>query len=263
MPAASSGPVAIVTGASSGLGEGLSLALAREGWTVGLLARRAQELARVSDAIVRDGGRAAFRSCDVSDRAEVEEALDALRDELGPAELLVCNAGMSEVTPAQALDPEVVARLVAVNFLGAVWPVAHLLPAMLERDRGHLVAVGSLAGYGGLSGSAAYSASKGALHHFFESLRIDLHGSGVDVTVITPGYVRTPLTDRNAHPMPFMVELDDAVATMMSAIRRRKRLHAFPAPLSTLMRVAQVLPRALRDRLARRHRREKRDAPRG
>jgi short-subunit dehydrogenase len=249
--------IAVVTGASSGLGEGLAVALAREGWTVGLLARREGELLRVRDRIREGGGGAATYPCDVSDRVAVEAALDRCRDELGPPELLVCNAGISEVTPARDLDAAMVARLMEVNFLGAVWPTAHLLPEMLARGRGHLVGVGSLAGYGGLSGSAAYSASKGAVHHFFESLRIDLRGSGVDVTVLTPGYVRTPLTDRNAHPMPFLMELDDAVEAMLGAIGRRERLLAFPFPLSTLLRVAQLLPRALRDRLAARHRREK------
>lgn len=255
-------PLAVVTGASSGLGAGLAVALARDGWSVGLLARRAAALEQVAERVRSAGGAASVHPCDVADRAAVEAALDACRAALGPVELLVCNAGISEVTPADALDADAVARVMEVNFLGALWPVAHLLPGMLERDRGHLVAVGSLAGYGGLGRSAAYAASKGALHHFFESLRIDLRDSGVDVTIITPGYVRTPLTDRNAHPMPFLLEPDDAVARMMRAIRRRERLRAFPFPLSTLLRVAQLLPRVLRDRLAAGHRREKRDEER-
>lgn len=252
------GGVAFVTGASSGIGRGLALRLAREGYAVALAARRAERLEALAETVREDGGRALACPCDVTVRAEVRDALRSAAEELGPVDLLVANAGVSEVTDVETLDAEDVERLLRVNFLGAVYAVEEVLPGMLERRRGHLVAVGSLAGYGGLPRTAAYSASKGALHNFFESLRIDLRGSGVDVTLVTPGYVDTPMTEVNEHPMPFLVDVSTAVEKIVGAIRRRRPLLAFPRPLSTLVRTAQIFPRRLYDHLASRVRREKR-----
>ena len=119
-----------------------------------------------------------------------------------------------------------------VNFLGAVYAVEAVLPGMLERKRGHLVAVSSLAGFGGLPKTAAYAASKAALRVFFESLRLDLKDDPVDVTVISPGYVRASETSKYVAKRPFLVELDDAVERMYGAIAAR-RLHCFfrcPSP---------------------------------
>lgn len=250
--------VAFVTGASSGLGMGLARRLARDGYAVGLAARRVGRLEEVASGIRAAGGRAVVCPCDVSDRAQVHDAVTAAEAALGPVDLLVANAGISEAASAQALDGDVVARLMRVNFLGAVYAAERVLPGMLARDRGQLVAVGSQTGYGGLPKTAAYSASKGALHNFFESLRLDLRGTGVDVTIITPGYVRTELTARNLHRMPLLMELDDAVDVMAAAITARKRLCSFPRPLSTLTWIGQVFPGWLYDAVASRVRREKR-----
>lgn len=257
MPRPSADRVAFVTGASSGLGRGIARRLARDGTAVALAARRADQLEAAAETIREDGGRALVCPCDVTRRADVRAAVERTERELGPIDLLVANAGVSVMTEPDSLDAEEVERVMRVNFFGAVYCVEAVLPGMLERRRGHLVAVGSLAGYGGIRRTASYSASKGALHNFFESLRADLHGSPVDVTVITPGYVDTPMTERNDHPMPFLVDPDDAVERMVEAIRRRKRLLAFPRPLSTLVWLGQLFPPWLYDRLASRVRREK------
>ena len=250
-------PVAFVTGASSGLGRELARRLAGEGYAVALAARREERLRELAAAIEDAGGRALPCPCDVADRAQVHDAVARAEAELGPVDLLVANAGQSEMTEPHRLDAAEVERLMRVNFFGALYAVERVLPGMLERGRGHLVAVGSLAGYNGLPLTAAYSASKGALHNFFESLRIDLRGTGVDVTVITPGYVKTELTEKNLHTMPFLLELDEAVDRMMRAIRTRRRLASFPRPLSTLVWWAQVFPAALYDRIAARQDRRK------
>jgi short-subunit dehydrogenase len=121
---------------------------------------------------------------------------------------------------------------------------------MLARGGGQIVAVSSIAGIGGLPLSAAYSASKAGMTNFFESLRIDLRGTGVDVTVIKPGFVRTPMTDHNRHAMPFLVDLDPAVEVMARAIRRRKKSLTFPWPLAAIVGAARFLPRPAYDWLA-------------
>lgn len=255
--------VAFITGASSGLGRGLALRLARDGYRVALAARRHEALQDAAREIRAAGGEALPLTVDVADRDAVLAGVDACRRELGPVDLLVANAGISIMTRPESLDSLEVERVMRVNFLGAVYAVEAVLPEMLERDRGHLVAVGSLAGYSGLPLTAAYSASKGALHNFFESLRLDLRKSGVDVTMITPGYVKTPLTDRNDHSMPFLLETEDAVDRMVRAIRRRRPLHSFPLPLAALVWLAQILPAGVYDAIASRKGRDKRPADDG
>lgn len=249
--------VAFVTGASSGLGAGLALRLARDGYRVALAARTVEALQEIRDRIEAGGGVALAVPCDVSQRDEVRSAVATCRRELGDVDLLVCCAGISEMTRVEDFRSDDIARVMEVNFLGSVYAIEAVLPEMLARNEGHLVGIGSLAGYGGLGGTAAYSSSKAAQHNLFESLRVDLRPTGVDVTFITPGYVRTPLTAKNRHPMPFLMELDDAVDLMARAIRRRRRLFAFPFPLSTLVWLGRLFPRSVYDRLVSRHRRDK------
>lgn len=252
-------PVAFVTGASSGLGMGLALRLASEGYAVALAARRAGRLEGLVRDVEAGGGRALACPCDVTDREQVHAAVARAETELGPVDLLVANAGVGAMTPAYSLDAADLERILRVNVLGAAYPTEAVLPGMIRRRKGHLVAIGSLTGYGGLPASAAYSASKAAVKNYFESLRIDLRGSGVAVTVITPGYVKTEMTAKNDHPMPFLMELDDAVDIMVRAIRRRVPHLSYPRPLSTLTWVGQVFPRRLYDALVSRVHRDKRD----
>lgn len=249
--------VAFITGASSGIGAGLALRYGARGFAVGLAARRIDRLEGVAAEIEAAGGRALVCPCDAGDREAVHAAVAATVEAFGPVDLLVANAGVSELTPAKGLDGEHVARLTRVNFLGAVYAAEAILPSMIERDRGRIVAVGSVAGYGGIPRTAAYSATKGALHNFFESLRLDLRGTGVSVTVITPGYVKTELTEKNRHPMPLIMELDDALDLMERAIDNRRRLLLFPRPLTTLVWAAQVFPPAMYDWIASKVRRRK------
>jgi short-subunit dehydrogenase len=250
--------VAFITGASSGLGAGLARRLARSGYAVALAARRRDRLDEVAGAVRAAGGTALPLACDVREQDQVRAAVEAAVSALGPVDLLVANAGVSGMTRPEDFSARRVEDVMRTNFLGPVYAVEAVLPSMLQRRSGHLVAVGSLTGYGGLPKTAAYSASKGALHNFFESLRLDLRGSGVDVTVITPGYVKTELTEKNTHRMPFLMELDDAVERMARGIERKDALVAFPLPLFALVWMAQVLPASIYDRIGSRVRREKR-----
>ena len=239
--------VCFITGASSGLGRGLALRLAREGFAIGLLARREDALEEVASLIRREGGSAMVFPSDVSVRDQVAQAVGECQEALGPVDLLVANAGVSINTRVEAFDAGEVERVIRVNLLGAVYATGAVLPGMLARGRGQIVAMSSLAGFGGLPLSAAYSASKAGMTNFFESLRIDLQGSGVDVTVITPGFVRSPMTDHNRHPMPFLVDMDSAVERITVAILGRKKSMAFPWPLAAVAWAARLLPRPLYD----------------
>ena len=233
----SADPVALVTGASSGIGRGLALRLAQEGYAVALVARRLELLDQVATEILDGGGRVGVFAADVSDRDALSRACRTAASHLGPIDLLVANAGIHLRSAPGEVDGGAVESVLRVNFLGAVYAVEVVLPDMLARRRGHLVCVSSLAAYGGLPGSASYSASKAALSSYFEALRIELRGSGVDVTVLSPGFVRTPLTARNAQQRPFLMECDEAVERMLDAILDRRRAYSFPWPLATLVRM--------------------------
>lgn len=242
--------VCFITGASSGLGAELAVRLAREGYDLGLSARREGLLSKVAAEVQREGGRAEVFPCDVSNRDQITEAIQSCEKEIGPVDLLVANAGMSINTRVEAFDSAEVERVICVNLLGAVYATEAVLQGMLKRGRGQIVAVSSIAGFAGLPMSAAYSASKGGMTNFFESLRIDLQGSGVDVTVITPGFVRTPMTAHNRHAMPFLMDLEPAVELMVRAIRKRKKSLAFPWPLAAAAWIARIFPRGMYDWVA-------------
>ena len=160
----------------------------------------------------------------------------------GPNPGTASNAGMGATTEATQLDPEEVAGLISVNVIGAVNSVAAVLPEMAKRGSGQLVAVSSLSAYRGLRKSAAYCASKASLSSFFESLRIDLIGSGVDVTIIHPGFIKTPLTAGRKADMPFLMELDYAVNKIIGAIEKKKKSYAFPWQLATIVRAGMIMP---------------------
>ena len=250
-------PVCFITGASSGFGEGFALRLAREGYRVGLAARRKEKLEEVAERVRAAGGQAGVFPCDVAVKEEIQDAIRACEAELGPVDLLIANAGVSINTLLRQFDSEEVERVLRVNLLGAIYAVEGVLPGMLERDRGQIVAVSSLAGFGGLPKAAAYSASKAGMINFFESLRLDLLRTGVDVTTICPGFVRTEMTSHNKHPMPFLMDLEPAVEKMVTAILKRRKSLAFPWPLAGLAWVARIFPRSLYDAITGKVKRDK------
>jgi short-subunit dehydrogenase len=243
--------VVFLTGASSGIGEALAIEIARRGAILGLLARRAELLETLAEKCEAAGGTARIFACDVVDRQGVQKSADALRDEFGRIDILIANAGIGgNNKETRELQPEFVKKVFDVNVMGAVNSVYAVLPQMLERGSGHLVAVSSLAGFRGLPKSAAYSASKGALTNLFESIRLDVQNKGVAVTIIQPGFIKTPLTSGRKSKMPFLMELDDAVPLFLKAIEKRKKFAAFPWQLAFFVRLGRILPARLYDKIA-------------
>lgn len=241
--------VVFITGASSGIGRSLAIELGRKGAALGLLARRAETLREIVGEIEAAGGRALALPADVKDADVVRAAASQVREKFGRVDVLVANAGIGATTDARDLKPDEVANVIGINVLGAVNSVAAVLPEMVEEKSGQLVVISSLAAYRGLPKSAAYCASKAAVSAFFESLRVDLHGSGVDVTIIHPGFIKTPLTAGREAQMPYLMELDDAVKKIVRAIEARKKSYAFPWQLATIVRAAMLFPVPLYDRI--------------
>ena len=257
--------VVLITGATSGIGRSLALELARRGAKLGLLARGVESsegtsavapsarLQAIADEVEREAGRkgaVVMLPADVRDHEAVRMAADQLRKQFGHIDVLIANAGITAVTDAAELNLEQFANVMDVNFMGAVNSVAAVLPEMINRGRGHLVAISSLAAYRGHRKAAAYSASKASLSSFFESARIDLIGRGVDVTIIHPGFIKTPLTAGRKSWLPFIMEVDRAAVKIIRAIEKRKKSYAFPWQLAAYVRAGMIMPIALYDLLA-------------
>ena len=243
--------VVLLTGASSGIGEGIALALAKKGAILGLLARRENLLADLAARCESGGAVARILPCDVTDAVAVQNAAQTLRSEFGRIDILIANAGIGgNNAETRDLQPDAVRKVIEINLLGAANSVYAVLPHMLERGTGQIAAVSSLAGFRGLPKSAAYSASKAGMTAFFESVRLDVAHRGIGVTIIQPGFIKTPLTSGRENKMPFLMELDDAVPYFLNAIERKKKFAAFPWQLATLVRAGKFMPTWLYDRVA-------------
>lgn len=240
-----------LTGASSGIGEAIAIALAKKGATLGLLARRKELLDKLKRECEKAGSTARVFACDVTNEDAVQAAVDEFVHEFEHIDVLIANAGIGgNNKETRSLQPLAVKKVIDINLLGAVNSVHAVLPQMLKHGRGHLVAISSLAGFRGLPKSAAYSASKAAMTAFFESVRLDVKYSGIDVTIIQPGFIRTPLTAGREARMPFLMQLDDAVPLFIRAIEKKKKFAAFPWQLATVVRLGKIMPAWLYDRIA-------------
>lgn len=236
--------VALVTGASSGIGRALALELSRRGCKVGLVARREEPLRALAAECMSP---TCVATCDVTDPAAVKAAHDRIVGELGPLDLCVANAGVGyEVRPDRFEFAEV-QHIVGVNVLGAMATVYAALPAMLARGHGQIAGISSLAGYLGLPGNGAYSASKAYLTNHLEALRAELRPRGVYVTTVCPGFIETPLVSKNRFHMPFLMSADKAARKILTALERRRRVYNFPWPMALAVKAARLVPRWLYD----------------
>ena len=243
----------MITGASSGIGRGVAIELARRGATVGLIARRKEMLDEMVGAIESKGGKAIAIAADVKDAQSMSQAAAQLREAFGKIDLLIANAGIGATTDAAQLNAAEVAGVINVNVIGAANSVAAVVPDMVKRGEGQLVVISSLAAYRGLPKSAAYCASKAGVSAFFESLRLDLEPKGVDVTIIHPGFIKTPLTAGRQAQMPWLMELDDAVEKIVRVIEKRKKSYAFPWQLASIVRAGMIMPNFMYDWISRRN----------
>jgi short-subunit dehydrogenase len=201
-----------ITGASSGIGEALAYAFSHRGARCILSARREEELERVrANCTQPDEHRVV--PLDLTDPATLQDATDAVLGDFGLVDLLIHCGGVSQRARAAETDPDVVRRLMEVNFFGTVTLTRQMLPAMLERGQGRIVVVSSLVGKFGAPQRSAYAASKHALHGYFDSLRAEVHDAGLGVTLVCPGYVHTDIS-RNALTADGTPhdQLDDATA---------------------------------------------------
>jgi len=237
-----------ITGASSGIGASLARQFYREGFVVGLVARRDHELRSIKESL---GERCYFYQADVADYKTVRLAAEQFMQHVGIPNVVIANAGISGGTLSEEFDDiDAFEQILRTNVLGVVNTFQPFMKGMLKENRGTFVGVSSIAGIRGLPGSGAYSASKAALTTYLESLRIELHESGVNVLTVCPGYIKTPMTDVNQFRMPFLMNSDDAADSITQAIKRKKVIHIMPWQMRLVASCMKWLPRVIYDRLA-------------
>ncbi|MEZ4449610.1 MAG: SDR family NAD(P)-dependent oxidoreductase [Nannocystaceae bacterium] len=241
----------MITGASSGIGLALADALADAGTRVVLVARREPALRRVAEAIGARGGEALVRPLDVSRTDEACAAIREIDREVGGLDLVIANAGVGATPGHPPYAWEAMAAALHTNVCGAAVTLTAALPAMIERRRGHLVGLSSLASFGALPAAASYCAPKAGLSMLLECLRLDLHGSGVAVTTIHAGFVRTPMIEEG-HPTPQRMEPEAFARAVCARLPRRPACIDIPQPLALTMRILGRLPRGLRRAILRR-----------
>ena len=235
-----------ITGAGSGIGRAIALRFLRAGATVLASGRDPAPL----DALAADAGvppqAAGVHAVDVTDRGAVRQAVADMQVRAGPIDRVILNAGTYQPVEADGFDAAAFDRQFAVNVGGVVNCLEAIIPAMRARGAGQIALVGSLSGYRGLRRASAYGASKAAVMRIAESLRQDQAPAGIDVRLVSPGFVRTPLTDRNDFAMPFLVEVDDAAERIYRGLVHGHAFEiAFPRRLAWPVRLASMLPYGL------------------
>lgn len=232
-----------VTGASTGIGRAVALELARRGAVVVASARNKGALNEMAEACGAD--RVFALPLDVTDRRATLQAADEIRRKLKGLDVAFLNAGICEYVDVSKFDSAVFERTMQVNFLSMVYGIEAILPLLRASDNAQLIGMSSTVAYRGLPRAEAYGASKAAIKHLFESLQIDLKREGISVSVVCPGFVRTPLTDRNDFPMPFRVEAEEAAERVVDGIEAGSPEIHFPKRFSIPFKLLALLPNRL------------------
>ncbi len=227
-----------VTGASSGIGRALVLELARRGVRVAASARRLPEL----EALAALDARITPFPIDVTDLSSVTATAAEIVTRLGPIDLAVFNAGIGMKMGGRDFDAALAARTMAVNYMGLVNGIAAVQEQMIQRGRGQIALMSSIAGYRGLPGEAAYCPTKAAAISLAEALEPELDAAGVSISVINPGYVDTPMIASAGRRLPFVITPEDAALRIIAGLDRDKFEIAFPWQMVALGKLARILP---------------------
>jgi short-subunit dehydrogenase len=240
----------LITGASSGIGEALSLAYAGAGTALALSGRNAERLAAVAERCRALGAQVSATTVDVAEREQMAAWITA-EDERRPLDLVVANAGISGGVSGVGGE-ERVRRIFDVNVGGVLNTLLPAIQPMRQRGRGQLAIVSSVAGYRGMPGAPAYSASKAAVLAYGDALRVALEGDGISVSVVCPGFVNSRITAANEFSMPFLMTAEKAAGIIKRRLARGKGRIVFPWPMHLAARLLQAMPISLSDAILRR-----------
>lgn len=229
-----SGKTYWLIGASEGLGRELAKQLDAQGAQLILSARKPERLETLKNEL----SQARVVVMDVTDRKSVQKAIECI----GEIDGVIYNAGTYEPMRVTEWDSEKALTMLDVNFTGAMRVLGAIVPGFVAKGQGDITLIGSLAGYRGLPASIGYSASKAALRSLAETMQFDLRGTGVDVRLVNPGFIKTRLTQKNDFHMPMLMTPEKAARRVTKAMKRRRFRTDFPAPFSWAIRVLGVLP---------------------
>ena len=234
------GKIIWVTGASSGLGRSLVLALAAQGHQVIASARSTEALLSLQEA----NESIVALPCDITDENSLKSAQDQIAVNFPGLDQVILNAGTCEYLEFPEPDWSAVQRVMEINYFGTINSVKMALPLLRKytRARPHIVVIASQVTHAPFAKAEAYGASKAALQYFFNSLRIDLAPENIDVSVINPGFVDTPLTRKNDFEMPFLMDVDEAARRIIKQIPSRPRNYSFPKRLRALLLLSKIMP---------------------
>jgi short-subunit dehydrogenase len=236
-----------LTGASSGIGEELARLYAARGATLGLVARRGDFLDRLKSSLAVP---TETYACDVRDAAAMRSAGAEFSARHGTPDLVIANAGVSygNITTSEK-DVEVFREILEINVIGMVNTFHPFAAAMRGRGAGTLAGIASVAGFRGLPGATAYSASKAAAISYLEGLRIEMRRRGVRVVTVCPGFIATPMTAKNPYPMPFILEANDAARRIVRVLDSSKSFAVIPWQMAIAGRLLKLVPNAIFDRM--------------
>jgi NAD(P)-dependent dehydrogenase (short-subunit alcohol dehydrogenase family) len=239
------GQVVLITGAASGIGRLVATMLHREGAKIAAIDLRSAPLESLAQEL--GGERIGWRVADVTNSVELHKASMELAQGLGPVDILFASAGIGIETSALNMNSAEFTAVISVNLVGVANSIAAVLPGMLERRRGHLVAMSSLASFRGVPRLIAYCASKAGVSSLMEGIRLEVASHGIATTTICPGFIRTPMTDAWGIPPTKLMELPYAAERIVDAIRRRTTYVAFPRGLRMFLSLLRWLPCGMSD----------------
>lgn len=242
------GKTILITGASSGIGFELAVQLAEYKCNLVLTARRKELLERLSE-MLKNKCRVVVYQSDVSNKAQTSETYNNIIKEFGKIDIAILNAGVDQKTRVTNFNTVDAVKTMGVNFFGLVHWIELLLPVYMNERKGIIVGVTSLADARGFPGSGYYCASKAAASHLLESLRVDLKKYNIKVITVKPGFVKTPMTDRNNFYMPFLMNVDKAVRIIIKGIEKENKVIEFPFRTSISAKIVKCLPNKLFDLL--------------
>ena len=237
----------LITGASSGIGYSLAKLLPKENCSLALISRRKKILDDLVEELKNEGIPVKSYKCDVGKTDNVKNTIGQIKNDFGKIDIAILNAGISSRTDVINYSADLAKEIFEANTLGIVNCAEQLLPDFIQRKEGMIVGVSSLADSRGFPKSGFYNASKAAATLLLESLRIELKPFNIKVLTVKPGFVRTPMTDKNEFHMPFLMDVDKAAKIIIDGIKKEKRIIQFPVPTMIGSKIIKFMPDQLFD----------------
>ena len=242
-----------ITGASSGIGSSLAIALAKKGHRVALFSRHEKQLDEIKTEIKKNGGKALVVTGDVTDSNSIEKAFEKIEREWSAPDMIVANAGVAHWVKTTEMKLKEAHQTVDVNLMGLINTVQLALPRMINNGGGHIVGIASAASYRGIPNLAVYSATKAGIVRYLEGVRVENKAKGIVVTTICPGFIKTPMvTDKyipKGTPLPFIMDVEKSTKKIIKVIEHKRSQHTYPLPIALLGKIGLIIPNSMYDKL--------------